>query len=326
MSEELLKLVVGRSVDLTPRVRLYELAAPEGGPLPPFRAGAHIDLRFREEQTQSFALTNDPRDNSRYCIAIEWKEDDAERTGWLRDHLVPGFEVMASQPINDFVLDESGDRYILIADGIGIAPLVSMCRRLLTLEKQFSLYFIAPSLADAPFADRLERLLGERFIMVCGESASGPTKDWLSVLAEPQQGVQVYVSGSNELVATVRAAMAHWPPGCLHSARSEARVLQLENDRPDLTAAKPFEIELAHDGRVLTVPADQTILETLEAAGVAVQAVCRQGWCGTCRTGLLSGAADHRDEVLDDDEKADNTAIQICVSRALDGERLVLDL
>ena len=34
---------------------------------------------------------------------------------------------------------------------------------------------------------------------------------------------------------------------------------------------------------------------------------------------------DHRDEVLDDDEKAANDVMMICVSRAA-GDRLVLDL
>jgi ferredoxin len=46
--------------------------------------------------------------------------------------------------------------------------------------------------------------------------------------------------------------------------------------------------------------------------------------CGTCRVRLLGGKADHRDEVLTDEQR--EREIQVCVSRAMPGETLVLDL
>ena len=38
----------------------------------------------------------------------------------------------------------------------------------------------------------------------------------------------------------------------------------------------------------------------------------------------LAGEVDHRDDVLDDDEKGE--VLQVCVSRAMPGHTLVLDL
>jgi phthalate 4,5-dioxygenase reductase subunit len=57
-----------------------------------------------------------------------------------------------------------------------------------------------------------------------------------------------------------------------------------------------------------------SILEALRQCGVAVPSSCESGTCGSCRTKLLAGEAEHRDFVLDDDEHA--TDIMICVSRA----------
>jgi ferredoxin len=49
---------------------------------------------------------------------------------------------------------------------------------------------------------------------------------------------------------------------------------------------------------------------------------CESGTCGTCRTRLLAGEADHRDLVLTEDEQADH--IMVCVSRAHSPE-IVID-
>ncbi|XVV00647.1 2Fe-2S iron-sulfur cluster-binding protein [Actinosynnema sp. CA-248983] len=86
-----------------------------------------------------------------------------------------------------------------------------------------------------------------------------------------------------------------------------------------------FEVELAGSGRTLVVPADKSILETLEEAGVSTLSSCREGTCGTCETGVLEGVPDHRDTVLDDGERAAGDVMMICVSRSR-GPRLVLDL
>jgi phthalate 4,5-dioxygenase reductase subunit len=54
-----------------------------------------------------------------------------------------------------------------------------------------------------------------------------------------------------------------------------------------------------------------------------VRSSCEAGSCGSCRTRLLGGTAEHRDFVLGEGERDD--AIMICVSRARSAE-LVLDL
>jgi ferredoxin len=89
-------------------------------------------------------------------------------------------------------------------------------------------------------------------------------------------------------------------------------------------AEHAFIIEL-NDGSELEVGPDQTIMEAIEASGRRVLNSCREGTCGTCETTVLAGEVDHRDNVLDDDEKAANDVMMICVSRAA-GDRLVLDL
>jgi phthalate 4,5-dioxygenase reductase subunit len=66
------------------------------------------------------------------------------------------------------------------------------------------------------------------------------------------------------------------------------------------------------------VPADKTILETIRAAGCDAPSSCESGSCGTCKTALLAGEADHRDLVLSQNERGSH--IMICVSRGKSDE------
>ena len=114
----------------------------------------------------------------------------------------------------------------------------------------------------------------------------------------------------------VRDMSGHWPFGTIHfeSFGVDARVAA-EN--------KPFTVRLQKTGASVNVSAGQTILEALRAAGHYVPSSCESGTCGSCRSGLISGEAEHRDMVLNEDEQT--RQIMVCVSRAKSGE-LVLDL
>ena len=88
-------------------------------------------------------------------------------------------------------------------------------------------------------------------------------------------------------------------------------------------ADRAIEVELRRSGRVLTVPAERSVLDAVNEAGAALPSDCRAGTCGTCFVPVLEGRPDHRDEVLDAGQR--ERGMCACVSRAL-GERLVLDV
>jgi ferredoxin len=86
-----------------------------------------------------------------------------------------------------------------------------------------------------------------------------------------------------------------------------------------------FSVVIKSSGRRFEIPTGRSILDVLTENGVICQSSCRDGVCGTCETGVLEGVPDHRDSVLSTTERASNTTMMICVSRALGGN-LVLDL
>jgi ferredoxin len=138
------------------------------------------------------------------------------------------------------------------------------------------------------------------------------------MLADPAPGELAYVCGPAGLLDAVLARTRHWPNGTIHFER-------FTPTEEAFAEGSEFEVELAGDGAVLTVPADRSILDVLTEHGYQVLSSCTEGTCGTCETTVLSGAIDHRDAVLSPEEREDGDVMMVCVSRAA-CPRLVLDL
>jgi len=148
----------------------------------------------------------------------------------------------------------------------------------------------------------------------------GQGLDVRALLSHRREGDHVYCCGPAGLMGAVREASGHWAAGTVH----------FEWFTPDETAVpandrQAFTIVLARSNRVLTVPADASIVQVLADNGIVVGTLCEEGICGTCITNVLEGEPEHHDSVLTDAEKASNRLMTICCSRAI-GNRLVLDL
>src|SRR6185437_16476044 len=125
-----------------PNIVSYDLRPVEGG-LPPFSAGAHIDLTLSGGLVRSYSLLNSQAERHRYRIAVQ--KDRASRGGsrWIHDNLRPGDVVAISAPRNNFPLEESAATSLFIAGGIGITPILSMIDRLSALGRDWQLTYCA---------------------------------------------------------------------------------------------------------------------------------------------------------------------------------------
>ena len=316
----MLELKVNHLTNETPRVRCVELVAADGGDLPAFTAGAHIDLTLGDDVTRSYSLLNDPHETHRYVLGVLREAQSTGGSSFIHDQLKEGDVLQSCAPLNDFPLYEAGDANILIAGGIGVTPIMSMAARLQALGKAYDLHYCARSADDAAFLGTLEKRHGDRLHTHFdgGDPAKGINLK--ALLAKRPAAGHVYVCGPLGLIKAVKEAAADWPKGTVHYELfkgSEADLAPVNNDQP-------FEIQLKKTGKTFTVPADKSILAVLKAEGVRIKTLCSTGRCGTCRVTYLSGEVNHRDDVLDDDEKGE--VLQVCVSRAMPGQTLVLDL
>jgi vanillate O-demethylase ferredoxin subunit len=286
----------------------YELVDPRGRDLPRFAAGAHIDLRFGDLVRQ-YSLCNDPAERRRYCIAV--LREDASRGGSrrLHDTVRVGDLVEVSMPRNNFPLESAVERHLLIAGGIGIAPIMSMIAELQRRRADFQLHYCTRSAARTAFRDDLALIAADgrvHFHYDGGDPARG--LDIRAVLRDPPQGTHLYYCGPAGLMAAAAEATKGWPAGTVHceyfTAPPAASVVE----------DKPFRVRLAKRGVEYEIPVGQTIVGVLRRHGIAVPTSCELGYCGACVTRYLAGEPDHRDQVLR--EYGRGRFVLICCARS----------
>lgn len=297
-------------------ITLFELRRTDGAPLPPFTAGAHLTVQVPSGVRRNYSLCSDPADTSHYQIAV--KRDNKGRGGSLSmsDDVRAGQQLLVSSPRNNFELAERAGSFVFVAGGIGITPILSMMRHLRRSGgRPFKLYYCTRDAGSTAFIAELTAEFGGAVTLHHDQGDIDQALDLWPVLEKPS-GAHVYCCGPKGLMESVQDMSGHWPPGTVHFESFGV-------DAQAFAENQPFRVKLDRSGQTLDVPADKSILETLRAHGLRVPSSCESGTCGSCKTRLLAGEAEHRDMVLSEDEKAGR--IMVCVSRAKSPE-LVLDL
>lgn len=289
------------------------LAAADGSPLPPWTPGAHIDLLLGGDLVRQYSLCSSPADEAAYQVAV-LKTPDSRGGSVAVHNLTQGQPLRIRGPRNNFALVPAR-RYIFIAGGIGITPMLPMIEAAVATGADWTLHYGGRSRSSMAFLDQLAAY-GERVDLVPQDERG--ILDLASILGSPDADTLVYVCGPEPLLAACEAGCESWPSGALHLERFTPKAVERDGDDAS------FELVLQRSGITVTVGPDQTVFEAIRAAGVSILGSCLEGVCGTCETGVLEGEIDHRDSVLDPDEQEAMDTMMVCVSRAC-GPRLVLD-
>jgi vanillate O-demethylase ferredoxin subunit len=294
--------------DLTPSVREFRLR-PEGGVLP-HAPGSHLQLEVQikgRPHLRSYSLVGEP-DGQTYRIAV--KRLDQGRGGSLAMWQLPvGARLRVSAPQNHFALDFNAPAYLLVAGGIGITPLLRMAHTLAQRSaaggRPVRMLYGARTTDELAFLAELQTQLAEQLRTVVGAAM-----DFAAEITALPAGGQMYVCGPAPMLDAARSA---W----LAAGRPEADLRFETFGSSGASAPQAFRVQMPRHGLDITVPADCSLLEALEQAGVEQLYDCQRGECGLCALDVLAldGTIDHRDVFLSAHEKQQNTRLCACVSR-----------
>lgn len=301
-------------------IMVFELENPSGAPLPAFDAGAHLEIRVGD-MIRHYSLAGSPSERRRFVLSVQ--REIGGRGGSLQfcDNTTVDTLVWVRGPRNRFPLHTEAEHSVLIAGGIGITPIAAMAEQLWSEGKPFELHYMTRSPARMAFRDRL---MGAPYAgavrLYFDESTTEQRADLPQIVGGTRVGKHLYVCGPGPMIDTVFsiAAAQGWPADRLHCERFAAAPVSA-------TCERAFEVRIGHNGALVPVAADQSIVAALQAVGIDIPVSCEQGICGTCLTGILEGVPDHRGTYLTDEEKAAGNQLMLCCSRAK-SDIIVLDL
>ncbi len=312
-----LKLLISGMRQLTPRVRAYELRAPDGAKLPAAAPGAHIDVPVRVNKsdaaghvngTRRYSITSVSPAGDSYQIAVQ---RDAEGSGGslsVHSDYQLGMTLHCGMPGNDFALHNDDRPAVLIAGGIGITPLHSMAQALARQGRRATLHYAVRTRNDAALLLQLQAALGEAMKLYASDT--GNKLDVRTVISGATPGSVFYVCGPSRLIEDVRAAAGE---AGVTDDRVRFEVFSVNGNEEN---NRPIKVTLSRSGKTVEVGRSQSILDAVQAAGVDAPASCRAGTCRTCVVKVMAGEPEHRDSALTDAERDQERLMCICVSRA----------
>jgi phthalate 4,5-dioxygenase reductase subunit len=310
-------LRIARIQDAAEGIRSFEFVQPDGTELPPFTPGSHIKVQVPNGLLRKYSLCNDPAERQRYVITVKRDGQGQGGSVSLCDDAREGDLIPVGLPDNAFPLVDNAKGFIFIAGGIGITPILSMIRGLGELSTaKWKLYYFTRSPETTAFLEELQAPEFKGKVKIHHDFGD-PAKafDLWPVLERPSDS-HIYCCGPRGLMETVRDMSGHWPSTKVH--------FESFNTGGEVRADdKPFDVVLNGSGKRFKVPVGETILSVLRQHGCSIPSSCESGTCGTCRTKLVAGEADHRDMVLMSEEM--DHQVMVCVSRAKSAE-LVIEL
>ena len=302
------ELVISNICQETPLVKSFEIQRKDGQPLPAFTPGSHLRLQTPNGLVRKYSLTNSAEETHRYQIAVKREEGGRGGSKSLWDDAKVGDAILACAPSNAFALVEKAKSYIFIAGGIGITPLLSMIRTMGELPPApWKLYYLTANRENTAFLEELSSGQYPGKVVVHHTNGKPNNRFDLWPVLEKENTGHVYCCGSAGLMEEVRDMSGHWNPANIHFESFDDAVAEKPDD-------VPFQVKCSTSQLEVEVPVGKSILEVLREHGVEVPFSCESGTCGTCKTSLLAGEADHRDFVLLPEEQS--SKIMICVSRA----------
>ena len=295
-------------------VKSFVLERPDGSDWPQWAPGAHVDLALRRGLNRQYSLCGDPADTRHLRFAVLREPASRGGSAMLHEGLRPGDAIDVVALRNAFPLVAAA-RTLLVAGGIGITPLLPMVRALAGAGADWHLLYGGRSRASMAFLSELAGFADR--VTVCPQDETG-LLDLAGYLGDHAPGTVAFCCGPEPLIAAVEAHCVGWPEEALQIERFHAKAQE------NTVRNGAFDVELRKSGLTLTVPADQTIADTLDSVGIHIPRSCNEGTCGTCLTKVLEGVPDHRDSFLRPKQREANNRILVCCSRAL-SDKLVLD-
>jgi len=320
------QLIITDIKEVTKTTKTYRLKLAQNSELkrlPLFRAGQYLSVKVNVDGvkvTRPYSISSAPSDvleDGFYELTIKIKED-----GFLSAEIFEkwkiGSIILVSGPHGNMYFDDLRDlnEIVGIAGGSGITPFRSIMREIAAQKLDLKLTVLYGSCYedDIIFAEELSNLAGKlpdkiKVVNICSEPSknwSGPsgfiTSELIKKYAGPIEGKTFFICGPQAMYEFLEKEIKN-----LNIPNRRIR-RELYGQPENITMNQKFPVEFKEKTFNITVrirnktetikaSATESVLVSLERAGIGVDSQCRSGECGFCRSLLISGDIFINDEI-----------------------------
>ena len=296
------------------------LKPADGKPIPGFKPGQHITLRFKQKGkakpvVRCYSLSCGPGlDYYRISVRHVKDRDDSKGPGVVstivNEQTKVGDRIPIKAPSGHFYLDDdSNNVVVLLSAGIGITPMVSMLDHLVRTGSKRSIVLLhgSPNGTEQQFKQYLKDVQQQNanvHVISCyskplPEDVKGQdyqvegfvSIDLLKAIL-PGPECEYYLCGPPGFMSAIYSGLEEWGveesninfeqfgPSTIKKDKADPQQI---NDSPDPVAFTES------DELTLWNSTYESILELAESIDVPIESGCRAGSCGTCETAIVSG-------------------------------------
>ena len=277
------------------------------------KPGDHLTVETPAGHKRRYSICSQSLENTSYELVIKHEPEGRGGSHSMVVDTKIGDPIKISKPENEFEFVE-GDSYLLIAGGIGITPIYSMWKSLVKQgHTKFKLIYLTKSAAHTLFLDEFNNSDFKDTVEI--HHSNIERYDFWDLLMTPKEQ-HIYCCGPGVLITEIKDMTGHWPK----------RLVHFEDFMPVKAITKDdceFSVRIKSTNDEIKVSNKQTMISALRDNGYKISSSCESGTCGSCKISYLSGVVEHRDLVLEPDERKNK--LMACVSRST-GDEILLDL
>jgi len=295
LKEQIEVIVTDRTL-IADDVVCLSLALADGGDLPEFEAGAHIELELAESITRAYSLCSDSNERSYYQVAVKRETESRGGSAFVHEQIQVGDKITVSEPKNYFPLSFDSEHVVLVGGGIGITPLLSMAYSLKRQGIPYTVLFCSSRYAQPLFEYQFIELGAELHFLNQGKENISSAQ----ILTEHPEKTDFYCCGPDEFMEHIKTLSgveeARW-----HQESFTSGIGTVVESSVTLT--------LSESNKVIELASGSSMLEAIRLAGVSVDTVCEQGICGSCVVAWRDGEPVHNDDCMTDEERGEYVAL-----------------
>lgn len=322
------KFVVKRKVQECADTFSFYLKPQDGKPLPPFRPGQYLTFRLTlpgvaKPITRCYSLSDSARPDY-YRVSIKRclppvgsDHPPGLSSSYFCDVVKEGDVLDVKAPNGHFFLDLEKIRpVVLISGGIGVTPMISMANALREADPQREIWFFfgARNSVDHMFKEVMEEFATrpnfhlhtcyskplEMDVKGRDYQHEGRVTVELFRSLLPSNNYDYFLCGPGPFMESITSDLRSWgvPDEWVHfeafGPASVKRPAKAEPAQAPAPSATGIEVTFAKSGKKIAwTGTHASLLDLAEEHGIAMEASCRAGNCGSCAVGLKSGAVEY---------------------------------